>query len=77
MTVTSLAVAMVMFLFGMCHCAVDSVVGTSNCLLVLGILHLSGHTHVQSHMFPVVDCRLSMALEVERWSDSDFLDCSA
>ena len=43
MTVTSVAVATTKFLFGMCHCTVDSNVGTDEFSLLLLILHVCGH----------------------------------
>ena len=45
LTVTSVAVVTMKFLIGMCNCMADSDVGKSNLLLVMGILHVSGHLH--------------------------------
>ena len=40
MTVTSLAVATMKFLSGMCNCMIDSDVGKDDFLLALGVLHM-------------------------------------
>ena len=40
----------------MCDCTVDSDVGTSDFLLVLGILQVSAHVHVRSYVSPGMDC---------------------
>lgn len=55
MTVTNVAFATMKFLFDICDGMVDSDVGMGNFLLVLGILHVCGHTHMQSHASPGVD----------------------
>ena len=55
MTVTNVAFATMKFLFDICDGMVDSDVGMGNFLLVLGILHVCGHTHVQSHVSPAMD----------------------
>ena len=41
--VTSVAVVITKFLFGMCDCMVDSDIGTGDFLLVLEILYTCGH----------------------------------
>ena len=46
MTITSAAVVIMKFRFGMCDCTVDSDVGTRDFLLVLKILHVCGHIHL-------------------------------
>ena len=54
MTVASIArvaLATAKFLFDMCDCAVDSDNGKGDFSLVLGILHMSGHVHIRSHVF--------------------------
>ena len=50
MTVVSVAVEAMKFLFGMCDGTVDSDVGTENFSPVPGILHACGHAHVPSNM---------------------------
>ena len=50
MTVTSIAVPTTKFLFGMCNCTVDSDVGIGSFSLLLGILHMCGHMHLQSQV---------------------------
>ena len=56
MKVTSVAVAAAKFPFGMCDCTVDSDVGTGDFSLVLGILHVCGHSRMRSHVPPDMDC---------------------
>ena len=46
MTVTSTAVVTTKFLLGMYDGTIDSDVGTGNCLLMLGISHICGHTNM-------------------------------
>ena len=46
MTVTSIAVAITMFQFGMCDGMVDCDVGTGDFSLVLGTLHFHGNAHL-------------------------------
>ena len=68
MTVTCVAVETTTFLFGMCHCTVDSDVGMGNFLLVLEILHLCGHAHMRSHVFLGMDCSTdNLALFLTRY----------
>ena len=65
MTITSVAVLTAKFLFGACDCTFDIDVGTSNFLLILGILqmwacahviaHVSGHGLYQHHIHPEED----------------------
>ena len=55
MTVTSVVVATAKFLFVMCDRTVDIDVGTGDCSLVLGILHMCGHVHVRSYVSPGMD----------------------
>ena len=50
MTVASVAVATTEFLFDMCNCITDSDIGMGNFSLMLGILHMCGHTHVSSRV---------------------------
>ena len=50
MTVPSVAVATMNFMFGMCNCSVDSDAGTGDFSLVLWILHVCGRVHMQSHV---------------------------
>ena len=52
----SVAVAVMKFLFGTCDCTVDIDNQTGDFSLVLGILHVSGHAHVRSHLSPGMDC---------------------
>jgi len=49
-TVTSVAVVTMKFLFGTCNCTVDSDIGTSDFSLVLGILHMCVDMHTCNHM---------------------------
>ena len=56
-TVTSAAVETTNILFSMCNCTVDSEVSMGDFSLVLEILHLCGHVHVQWHLSLSVDCR--------------------
>ena len=56
MTFTSVAIAKTKLLFGMHDCTVDSDVGTGDFSLVLGILRMCGHAHVQSHVSPGMEC---------------------
>ena len=46
MTITSVAVVIAKLLSGMCNCMGDDFVGTGDLLLMLGILHMFGHSHV-------------------------------
>ena len=46
MTVTSVAVATTKSLFDMCNCTVNSNIGTGDFSLVLGSLHVCGHSYV-------------------------------
>ena len=57
MTVVSVAVWTTKSLFGMCDCTVDGDVGKGDFSLVLGNLHVSGHTQVQSYVSPGMDCQ--------------------
>ena len=59
-TVTSVAVATEKFLFGIGDCTVNSYVGTGNFLLVLGILHVCGHSLVRSPVSPSMGCIISL-----------------
>ena len=52
---TSVAVAAAMLLCGICSCVFDTDVDMGNCLLMLEILHVWTHTHVQSNMIPGMD----------------------
>ena len=49
-TVSSVAVATTKFPFGMCNGTVESDVGKGVFSLELGILHVTGHAHVRSHV---------------------------
>ena len=49
-------------IFSTCDCTVDSDVGTGDFLLIQGILHLYGHTHVRSHVSPDMDCLICVYL---------------
>ena len=64
MTVVSVAVEATKFLFGMCHCMVDSDVGMGDFSLVPGILHVCGHAHVRSHVCPDMDGTLTTWSEI-------------
>ena len=55
MTVTSVAIATTSFLFGTCDGTVNSDVGMDDFSLMWGILHMCGHTHLQSHVSPGMD----------------------
>ena len=55
MTATSVAAA-TKLLFCMCDCTVDIDVGTGDFSPALEILHVCGHAHVRSDMFPGMDC---------------------
>jgi len=55
-TVTSVAIVIVKFIFCMCDCMVDRNVGMSDLSLILGSLHMCGYVHVQSHLSPGMDC---------------------
>ena len=50
MTVASVVVATKKFLFGICNCTVEGLVGTDEFLLVLGTLYVFGYVHVRSHV---------------------------
>ena len=52
MTVTSIAVVTMKFLFGMCDCTVDVDVGMGDFSLLLWILHVCGHMHESLGMDP-------------------------
>ena len=54
-TVTSVAVVTMKKLQSMCDCMVDSDVGTGDFSLMLMILHVYGHVHVQSYASPDMD----------------------
>ena len=56
-TVVSVAVEAIKFLFGMCDCMVDSDVGTDDFSLVPGSLHVCGHARVRSHVSPDTYCK--------------------
>ena len=43
------------FLFSMCNCMIDSDVGMDDFSLLLGILHMCGHMHVQLHVLMGMD----------------------
>ena len=55
LTVTSGTVVRTNVTFGMCDCTVVSYVGMGNFSLILGILHICGHTHVRLHVSPGMD----------------------
>ena len=55
MTVASVAVAAMKFLFGMYDCTVDSDAGKVDFWLVLEILHGCGPAHVRSHVSQNMD----------------------
>ena len=50
MTITSAAVVTAKFLFDMCDCMVDIDIGIGDFSLLLGILHMCTHIHMQSHV---------------------------
>ena len=50
-----IAVTTTKFLFGMCDSTVSIDVGTGAFSFVLGSLHVCGHVHVRSHIFPGMD----------------------
>ena len=56
MTVTSVAVVTAKFLFGVCNCTVDNVVGKGDSPLVLEILHVCRYVDMRSHVSPDMDC---------------------
>ena len=55
LTVTHVAVVTMKILHCMCDCMVDSDVGTDDFSLMLMILHVCGHVHVQSYASPDMD----------------------
>ena len=67
-TVNSVAVTTTKFLFCLCDCTVDSDVSTGYFPLLLGILHVCEHAHVQSHVSPGMYCS---ALPSRRLCPSD------
>ena len=54
--VSTVAVAIMKFLFGMCDCRIDSDVGMGGFLHVMGILHVCGFVHMQLNVSPDIDC---------------------
>ena len=48
--VTGIAVVIPKFPFGMCNCIIDSDVGMGDFSVVLGILDVCRHTHMQLHV---------------------------